>query len=91
MAVSRPLLGNLLQLRNYPEFAPYREWLVEQREFWRNALETQKDTDMLRQAQGRAQTYKEQLDLIDKAQSLAEKERGKPHNAGGVIPMQRNP
>ncbi len=90
MVVDRALIGNLLQLQNFPEFAPFRAWLKEQRTTWRDALETQKDSDILRQAQGRAQAYKEILDLLEKADTLAEKERGKPQRPGGVIPLQRN-
>lgn len=87
MAVDQHLLANFLRLKNFEDNAPFRKWLQEQRDTWRDALETQKDGDVLRQAQGRAQAYKEILDLIDRAPALAEKERGKPQR-GGVIPFQ---
>lgn len=76
MAVDRFLAANLLHINGLDEFSPFRNWLQEQRDFWRDALETQKDADMLRQAQGRAQAYKEILDLLAKAPALAEKHRG---------------
>lgn len=86
MAVDRALIGNLLQLRNFPEFAPFRRWLNGQRDFWRDALETQRDSDTLRQAQGRTQAYKEILDMLDQAEALAEKEWGKPQRTVGLLP-----
>lgn len=87
MAVDRALLNNFLQLNNFPEFEPFRKWLREQREFWRDALEQQKDPDVLRQAQGRAQAYKEILTVLSTAQAVAEKERGKPQDPRGGIPF----
>lgn len=91
MAVDRALIGSLLQLRNFPEFAPFRRWLNGQRDFWRDALETQRDSDTLRQAQGRAQVYKEILDMLDQAEAMAEKERGKPQRAVGMLPKVPTP
>lgn len=91
MVVDHALIGSLLQLRNFPEFAPFRRWLNEQRDFWRDALETQRDSDTLRQAQGRAQAYKEILDLLEQAEALAEKERGKPQRVVGIFPKVPTP
>ena len=91
MVVDRALIGSLLQLRNFPEVAPFRRWLNEQRDFWRDALETQRDSDTLRQAQGRAQAYKEILDLLEQAEAMAEKERGKPQRVVGMLPKVPTP
>lgn len=76
MAVDRFLVANLLHINGLGEFSPFRKWLQDQRDAWRDACETQKDVDLLRQAQGRSQAYKEILDLLAKAPALADKQRG---------------
>lgn len=48
---------------------------MEQRDTWRDALETQRDSDVLRVAQGKAQAFKQVLDLLAEAPALAEKYR----------------
>lgn len=73
MAIDRFLVANLLRIGGLDEFAPFRQWVQEQRDRWRNTLETHTNVDTLRQAQGRAQAYKEILDLLDQAPSLAKK------------------
>lgn len=73
MAADRQLVSNLLKLNGLEEFSPFRKWLKEQREFWRDALETQKDEVTLRTAQGRAQAYKELLEALESAPGLAKK------------------
>lgn len=76
MAVDRFLVSNLLKLNGLDEFEPYRKWLREQRDFWRDALETQTDADRLRIAQGRAQMLKEILESLESAPGLAKKMGG---------------
>ena len=73
MAVDRPLVAALLKINGLDEFAPFRQWLQQQRDNWRDALESQKDEVSLRQAQGRAQQLKEILELLEKAPELARK------------------
>ena len=75
MAVEKALVANLLMLNGSPEFAPFREWLVKQRDFWRDATESQTDVPLYR-AQGRAQMLKEINELLALAPSLADKYRG---------------
>ena len=76
MVVDKPLVAALLKLNAFDEFEPFRNWLQDQRDFWRDALETQKDDVTMRQAQGRAQAYKEILDLLAEAPTLARKYGG---------------
>lgn len=73
MAVDRHLVSCLLKLNGLDEFEPYRKWLREQREYWRDALETQLDADRCRIAQGRAQMLKEILEALEKAPELSKK------------------
>lgn len=73
--VDRPLAANLLMLNGSPEFEPFRKWLQEQRDFWRDATEAQTDVTLYR-AQGRAQMVKEIQALLAQAPSLADKYRG---------------
>lgn len=73
MAADRFLLENALQIGHLDQFKPFRDWVAQQREYWRDALENQRDPDTLRQAQGRAQAYKEILDLFQQAPTLLEK------------------
>lgn len=76
MAVDRFLVANLLHINGLDEFSPFRKWLQDQLDNWRDQCVTQKDAEYLRQAQGRAQAYKEILDLLAKAPALADKQRG---------------
>lgn len=76
MAVDRLLVGCLLKLNGLSEFEPFRKHLQAKREFWRDALETQKDEVTLRIAQGRAQAYKEILDEMEHAPETAKKAGG---------------
>jgi hypothetical protein len=73
VVVDKPLVAALLKLNAFDEFEPFRQWLQGKRDFWRDALETQKDEATLRQAQGRAQAYKEILELLADAPTLARK------------------
>ena len=75
MAVDKALVANLLIINGASEFKPFRDWLKEKREFWRDATEAQQDTALYR-AQGRAQMLKEILELLAQAPSLADKYRG---------------
>ena len=50
--------------------------LQEQRDKWRDMLESMKEPEQIYRAQGRAQQLKEILDLLDQAPSLADKYRG---------------
>ena len=73
MVVDKPLVAALLKLNSFDDFEPFRAWLKERREFWRDALESQKEEATMRQAQGRAQAYKEIFDLLAEAPTLARK------------------
>ena len=75
MAVDKALVANLLHLNGLQEYEPFRKWLMEQRDIWRDALETQRDSDVLRVAQGKAQAFKQILELLAEAPALAEKYR----------------
>lgn len=76
MAVDRFLVANLLQISGLDEYKPFREWLQEQRMTALEILEGQKEIESIYRAQGRAQAFKEVLDLLAKAPALAEKYRG---------------
>ncbi len=76
MAVDRFLLSNLLKLNGLDEFKPFRDWLRERREFWRDATESQMDEVSLRLAQGRAQMLKEILSMLEDAPAAAKKAGG---------------
>jgi hypothetical protein len=76
VAVDRFLVANLLQINGLDEFAPLRKWLQEQRMNALEILEGQKEVETLYRAQGKAQAYKEILELLAKAPTLADKYRG---------------
>ena len=57
MAADKALVANLLHINGLDEYKPFRDWLKEKREFWRDATEAQQDTALYR-AQGRAQMLK---------------------------------
>lgn len=73
--VDKPLVANLLMLHGAPEFEPFRRWLQEKRDYWRDATESQTDVTLYR-AQGRAQMLKEIQELLAQAPTLADKYRG---------------
>lgn len=73
--VDKALVANLLMLNGSPEFEPFRKWLQEKRDFWRDATEAQADVPLYR-AQGRAQMLKEIQELLAQAPTLADKYRG---------------
>ena len=75
MAVDKALVANLLAINGLSEFAPFRNWLQERRDFWRDATEAQADIALYR-AQGRAQMLKEIQELLAQGPALADKYRG---------------
>ena len=75
MAVDKALVANLLAINGLPEFAPFRSWLQERRDYWRDATEAQVDVALYR-AQGRAQMVKEIQELLAQGPTLADKYRG---------------
>ena len=75
MAVDKALVANLLMINGASEFEPFRKWLQDKRDFWRDATEAQQDVALYR-AQGRAQMLKEIQELLAQAPSLADKYRG---------------
>lgn len=65
MAAVRPaLLENLARLARGPENAPFREWLEEERQKARDALEALRDAHSIAVAQGRAQAYRDLQELL---------------------------
>jgi len=76
VVVDKLLAANLLQIGGLDNFSPFRTMLQEQRDKWRDMLESMKEPEQIYRAQGRAQQLKEILDLLDQAPSLADKYRG---------------
>lgn len=76
MVVNKHLVANLLQINGLDEFSPLRKWLQEQRMAALEILEAQKEVENIYRAQGKAQAYKEILELLAKAPALADKYRG---------------
>lgn len=76
MVVNKHLVANLLQINGLDEFSPLRKWLQEQRMVALEILEAQKEVENIYRAQGKAQAYKEILELLAKAPALADKYRG---------------
>lgn len=73
--IDKALVANLLRINGLDEHRPFREHLIKQKEFWVNALVSQRDMVAIHQSQGRIQAYQDLLEILAKAPVLAEKYR----------------
>lgn len=65
----------LLTIRNSESLKPFIEFLQENRERCRNALETQPNVELLKTLQGEAQAFKSILEAIEDAQDVVKRRR----------------
>lgn len=65
----------LLRVRNSPDMAPLREWLVAKREDMRDRMESLHEQVPMFRAQGAAIVLKDLIDLIEESPRLLDKGR----------------